>query len=303
MNDGWTCPECATANRASSVVCGNCGHVRPDLDRTQLFPAAPSQVQAAPVVPDDAARDSAAVAAAGGIPGWTPTGAPPEVVTPEAMAAEPAPLPESSTWGTAAEAPSSGGGPTATEWSAPPTAQLSDPSAIPGWSVAAPASLPLWRRIPLGWLIVGGFVLIGAVAGWYFNASRSSTGEISKAGDLQAVDLRVGDCFDLKDASADTIDNVRALPCTSEHQYELFFVGAMPGGDYPTDAAFEGYVSDNCTPAFASYIGTSFEVSALDVYWLQPTADSWKSGDRSVQCAVFDKAHDRLTRSLKGSQE
>src|SRR5690348_15192581 len=134
MNDGWTCPECATANRASSVVCGNCGHVRPDLDRTQLFPAAPSQVQTPPVVPDDAAPDSAAVAAAGGIPGWTPTTAPPEVVTPEAMAAEPALPPVSSTWGTAAEAPSSGGGSTSSEWSPPPTAQLADPSAIPGWS-------------------------------------------------------------------------------------------------------------------------------------------------------------------------
>jgi hypothetical protein len=282
MPDQWTCPECATANRASSVVCGNCGHVRPDLDRTQPYTTVPPQDNRA-----------AAMAAAGGIPGWTPTGQTTDDVVPdpsvEAHVPDPAvaPPPEM---------------PTPPDWSAPPTAQLADPGAIAGWSAAAPQQLPLWRRIPVGWLVVGLFVLVGAIAGWYFNASRSGTGEITRAGDLQANELRVGDCFDVKDESADTIDDVRAIPCTSEHKYELFFVGALPDGDYPGDAAFDNYVTDNCGSAFGSYVGKAFDDSALEVYWLQPTDDAWRSGDHVVQCAVWDPSRERLTQSLKGSQ-
>jgi hypothetical protein len=138
-----------------------------------------------------------------------------------------------------------------------------------------------WRRIPAGLLIGGALVLVGAIAGWYFNspyyanddlivgsvnASRSATGEpevapaeptqvraggatpdeIDELGDLNwdqiniddSVDLRVGDCFDLKDPSADQIEHVKAVPCTTEHEFELFYVGAMGRGSHPTDHAF-----------------------------------------------------------------
>ena len=42
---------------------------------------------------------------------------------------------------------------------------------------------------------------------------------------MTAADLRVGDCFDLKDPAADEIDDVTAGPCTAAHEFEMFFVG------------------------------------------------------------------------------
>ena len=173
----------------------------------------------------------------------------------------------------------------------------------PPWSPNAADTRPLWRRIPPGLLIAGAFVLVGAVAGLYFNASRSATGEIDKSGDLSVVDLRVGDCFDDKDPSADQIGDVKAVPCTTEHEFEVFYVGAMGDGSYPTGDAFETYVTQNCDPAFGAYIGKAYDDSDLDIFYLTPTDDSWRLGDRTVKCAAYHPNNSRLTRPLRGTQQ
>jgi hypothetical protein len=187
---------------------------------------------------------------------------------------------------------------------APPTTS----DGVAGWigpdgmPVGEPAKpRPLWRRIPVGFLLVALIVAGAAVAGWYFGAGRSSSGEITRSGDLMAGDLRVGDCFDLKDPSADEVEDVTAVPCTVEHEYETVFVGSLPEGDYPPEEVFETYVEDNCAPAFDAYVGRPLPESELDIFWLFPTDDAWRSGDRSVQCAAYHPRVHRLTESLKGS--
>lgn len=166
-----------------------------------------------------------------------------------------------------------------------------------------PASPPLWRKLPIGWLLVGVLVFGGAIAGLVFNASRSSTGEINRSGDMTANDLRVGDCFDLKVPDAEEISDVTAHPCTEAHEYEVFYVGAMLDGDYPGDDALTNFVVENCGPAFDAYIGRAYTASQLDFSWLYPTSESWGEGDRSVQCAAYDPRETRLTISLKGSAQ
>jgi hypothetical protein len=151
--------------------------------------------------------------------------------------------------------------------------------------------------------VVGVLVVGGALVGWYVNAGRSSSGDINKAGDLNATDLRVGDCFDLKDPNVDTIEDVRAVPCTTEHSYELFFRGTMPESDYPTDDAFDAWMSANCVPAFDTYVGRPYQQSTLGVYYLVPSDDAWRSGDRSIQCALYPSNNAHPTTSLKGSQQ
>ena len=185
----------------------------------------------------------------------------------------------------------------------PPVASTSD-----DWSrIANPdadashASRPLWRRLPLQWLLVGGLVAAGGIGGLLFNASRSSSGEINKAGDLGATELRAGDCFDLKNAAAEEIEDVAAKPCTDEHEYELFFVGDMADGSYPSEDAFDAYVESNCGAAFEAYVGKRYETSELEVSTLVPTAEAWNGGDHSVQCAVYHPNNPKLTESMKGS--
>jgi hypothetical protein len=178
---------------------------------------------------------------------------------------------------------------------------LPDQAALPGPAAPAAPARPVWRRIPIGVVLLVVFMGIGAIANWYSNAGRSPSGDIIKSGDLTMSDLRVGDCFDLKDPEAEEIDAVTARPCAEEHQYELFYIGTLPQGDYPAISTFESFVEDYCKPAFATYIGTSFEDSALDAFWVYPTSEAWSDGDRAIQCAANDPRDQRLTGSLKGS--
>ncbi len=126
---------------------------------------------------------------------------------------------------------------------------------VPPYPVAPASARPIWRRVPIGLLIFGALIIAGAVAGFITNASRSSTGDITRGGDLTSNDLRVGDCWDMKDPSADTVDNVAAKPCGEAHEYEVFFIGSMAEGAYPTEDAFQTYVQSTCVAAFGPYIG------------------------------------------------
>jgi len=200
----------------------------------------------------------------------------------------------------------------------------------PPWSPDAADTRPFWRRIPAGWLIAGALVLVSAVAGWFLYASQSATGEpevapaeptqvhtgvatpdeIDELGDLNSnefniddsVDLRVGDCFDIKDWSAE-IEHVKAVPCTTEHELELFYVGAMGKRSHPTEDAVLDYVIEYCDSALGDYVGKAPDDSALEYIWLVPTDDAWRSGDRTVQCAAYDPRTDLLTRSLRGTRQ
>jgi Septum formation len=214
-------------------------------------------------------------------------------------------------------------------WTQPP---WTGPDVPAGWALYAADTRSFWRRIPAGWLIAGVLVLLAGavVAGWYFrgvnttttgapnatvtvtqgaDASRSATGESGWLGGnphdykLRAVDLRVGDCFDDKDPYADEIEDVKSVPCTTEHEFEVFYVGAMSEGSYPTDDALGTYVTRNCLPAFGAYIGKAYDDSDLAIYWLAPTDDAWRSGDRTVQCAAYSLVIDRPTGSFRGTRQ
>ena len=224
-------------------------------------------------------------------------------------------------------------------WTAPPWTAGPDTQADwtpPPWTAGPDAQAG--RYIPTGWwrldgfqivgLILAALLLVGAVVGGNINASRSATGkpevapaeptqvstevatpdEIDESEDLNwdeyniddSVDLRVGDCFDLKDPSAE-IEHVKAVPCKTEHDYELFYVGAMAKGSHPTAHAFATYLMQNCNPAFGAYIGKAYKDSDLDYIWMIPTEDAWRSGDRTVQCAVNDPNNSLQKGSLRGA--
>jgi hypothetical protein len=108
---------------------------------------------------------------------------------------------------------------------------------------------------------------------------------------------------DLKEPDAEEIFDVTAHPCTEAHEYEVFYVGSLAGGEYPTDDVTTTFVVDNCGPAFDAYIGKAYVDSQLDFSYLSPSVESWRDGDRSVQCAAFDPRNARLTISIKGIAE
>lgn len=274
---GWTCARCSTVNEESGTSCSSCGLMRgsvvADVPRGPIGTESILVDRPTPQAPRPA--DGTGPAAAP----WVPNAG--SSAPPAADGLPPAAVP-------GADGPSSP--PAVPEW-VPPEAQPQVPA----------APVPLWRRVPLGGLLFVVLIVGGGIVTWFFGAGRSDSGEISKSGDLVANELRVGDCYDLKVPDADEIEDVTAKPCTEEHEYELYFAGPMADGDYPAVSAFEDYVVANCDTAFAAYVGKAYADSTLDIYWLYPTDESWRQGDRTVQCAVYDPKITRLTASLKGA--
>ena len=272
MTERWTCPRCSTENESWLVGCANCGSVRPDLSVAGMQPDAQPPAGPAPEAqPEDA----------------TPT-------IDSAVVPPPAPGPITPTTPTWGPVPTS---------ALPPDELAAISQTAAGLEDTPPpvAQEPLWKRLPLGLIVVGFFIVAGAVGGFLFNASRGSEGEITKSGDLAAEELRVGDCFDLQDPSAEELDKVTALPCSSEHEYETFHVGSVAEGPFPTDDDFVDWVDENCLPAFTTYVGLAYESSELEITWLQPTSEAWNDGDRSMQCVLYHPRIHRLTESMQGS--
>ena len=96
---------------------------------------------------------------------------------------------------------------------------------------------------------------------------RANLSELPHDHTLRA-DLRVGDCYNL---TGDQMEDVKEVPCTTKHEFEVFYVGAMGEGSYPTSDGFVDYVVDYCDPAFADYIGKSVDDSDFEFDWLVPT--------------------------------
>lgn len=166
---------------------------------------------------------------------------------------------------------------------------------------AAPAGRPGGLRPLLGrfWWI--GLVVVIAIGGWWFGAKRDDSGTITGSGDLQVADLRIGDCFDLQEATATEVDKVTARPCADAHEFELFHDGTVDVDAYPGDDAFEAWVVNECLPAFAPYVGVAYEASLLEFSYFTPSEDGWDQGDHSVQCVLYDPNESDLTNSLRGA--
>ena len=74
--------------------------------------------------------------------------------------------------------------------------------------------------------------------------------------------MSVGDCFDLPDPESDSISDVTQRECTEPHQYEMYFVGDLPDGQYPSDSDVDLWLEANCLPAFTEYVGIDYQSSS-----------------------------------------
>ena len=167
------------------------------------------------------------------------------------------------------------------------------PSAPGGpWSAApAPESnRPGWLQLVLRFWWVGLLVIGGGIAAFnYLGGSRP------------IEEMAVGDCFDLADSNAAEVDDATKRECTEPHEYEMFFVGDLPDGSYPSDSDVDLWVQTYCFPAFADYVGLEYDSSQLLASYFTPSEGGWNDGDHSVQCAMRDPNNAELTESLQGA--
>ncbi|MEW2611519.1 DUF4190 domain-containing protein [Streptomyces sp. NPDC047880] len=158
-----------------------------------------------------------------------------------------------------------------------------------------------------GMAIAGSVLSAAGIALW---AVVLSTGAASTAWEglkdgargNESLSLDKGDCFDAPGGlEGDTYD-VDRVPCGGRHDGEVFAVVTLPGGAFPGDARITGVADEKCYALQDQYAMDTWAMPAdVDVYYLMPSRDSWRHGDRAITC-LFGNTEEAagLTGSLRG---
>ena len=147
-------------------------------------------------------------------------------------------------------------------------------------------------------------IIIGA---GIYNASttadRDSSGAIVDSGNVDAFQLRMGDCFNNSGAAYDgsEVSSLAGVPCSEPHDNEVYAVMNVTGSNFPGEDEMWDMAIDKCLGRFESFVGRDYESSSLDIVSLYPTKDSWNlQNDREVVCALYHVEREKLTGSAKG---
>jgi Septum formation len=111
--------------------------------------------------------------------------------------------------------------------------------------------------------------------------------------------VSVGDCL-ATDPTGEQVSQVPTVDCEEPHTSEAFHTTTIEGEELPSAADMEQLVQDECLAAFESFVGMPYDQSALEVLWLEPTAESWEQGDHELVCLVTDPAG-QTAGSLEGA--
>jgi hypothetical protein len=186
--------------------------------------------------------------------------------------------------------------PTPTPWPPPPVLPGAQPRR--SWGPAR-----LLRLLVNGVLAV--FVLAGVLWALFGQAERDEAGSIVAAGDLDVVDLRVGDCFDHEPGTSEDaiveLSAVGAVPCETPHDNEVFHHFDLVAETLPSDDEVGYEVFGTCVEVFESFVGARYEDSDLGFSWLWPTEDGWREGDRAVTCYLYTMDLTKLEGTAAGT--
>jgi hypothetical protein len=136
---------------------------------------------------------------------------------------------------------------------------------------------------------------------------RDDEGTITTEGNIDVFKMHVGDCFDdeaLFD-SDETVEltGVAGIPCSEPHDNEVYAVFDVGFSNFPGDEEMAEATFDLCLERFEEFVGRSYETSALDIFPIYPTSQSWtQEDDREVICAVYDIEGQKLEGSARGSE-
>lgn len=153
--------------------------------------------------------------------------------------------------------------------------------------------------VALSVALTGCSALNGILGGGAGDADRDEdTGQVTESANIDIFALKLGDC---KMASASgLIEDADVVPCDQPHDEEVYYEFTMKDGEFSeedVDTASQECIGD----AYTSFIGVAYDDSALEVYPITPTQDTWDQlNDRVVQCVVTDPAG-QTTGSLKGA--
>ncbi|MEV5091418.1 DUF4190 domain-containing protein [Streptomyces griseoincarnatus] len=101
------------------------------------------------------------------------------------------------------------------------------------------------------------------------------------------LSLRKGDCFTSPGGLEGWTVKALKVPCTDEHDGEVFALVAVPGSDFPGDDSLVELGEDRCYERRSAYVMDGWSLpEEIGVYYFAPSEQSWRFGDRSVACVL-----------------
>lgn len=148
-------------------------------------------------------------------------------------------------------------------------------------------------------MLVGLMALFGPAA--CFLGNEQGTGDRER-GEVKALELEVGSCFNEAGPESETVLTVIVVPCEEPHLFEVYHSFELEDGPYPGDESVEDRWIAGCLAEFEAFVGMSFDESELDISGIFPTEDTWVGvGDREVLCSVTPVDGEPRSGSARGS--
>ncbi|MDR2620768.1 MAG: septum formation family protein [Propionibacteriaceae bacterium] len=125
-----------------------------------------------------------------------------------------------------------------------------------------------------------------------FSQPRDDSGTLTAAATIHINETKVGDCIAEFPESGGGISDVKAVPCATAHNAEVY------AKTENSLASSKSWAEDYCTGEFASYIGIDWNSSILEATYVAPPSGST---DKTLVCIVMEPGVTDATTSLRGS--
>ena len=125
-----------------------------------------------------------------------------------------------------------------------------------------------------------------------FSGVATTTSSASRIADF--ADLWPGECFNAYEGAFEDLvygTDVEVVSCDEPHLAEVygnFFIPDAESTAFPGVDTVSEIGSDFCFGEFATYVGASYEESALDYWWYWPGESQWNDGLSFVMCTLVD---------------
>lgn len=137
---------------------------------------------------------------------------------------------------------------------------------------------------------------------------RSDSGDIVQPGDLGIFLTRVGDCLVFPDDFADPegpeevgyVSVTKGVPCTELHDAEVIGETLTADSVFPGDSVLIERYQQFCRDEYEVYTGEPYLTSPHILSVFVPTLESWKAGDRKIQCFALNENREPLGASIRG---
>lgn len=165
--------------------------------------------------------------------------------------------------------------------------------------VASMANLVLSRRRMFGPIKLGAMVLVVAVGVGAYLAVAFVLAPLPSTA--------IGDCMNAhyREVQAGAVldpRNLRPVNCATAHENEVVGLVTYTGdGAFPGIPALSDFAVAPCVAAFETYVGISFQASALDMFPLTPSDGTWVKGHRTIACVVVTLDGSMVTGSVRGT--